>query len=208
MDTSGARDHRPGDPILTPAGETTAVNAIELLKSGHRQVEDWLGQFAATDDAAAMQALAADICTALEVHMRIEEEVFYPAFLAAGGNTAMHHEALVEHAAARRLVEAIRSCGGAAADDYFAARMRVLAAMICRHIREEEETGGMFAIAAGLELDLDGLGANLEQLKVRLMDEAGTDRGYDAAAGSPDEGEEITPEFEDPAADGRAGDPG
>jgi len=192
---------RPGDSAVTAAGSTTTVDAIELLKSDHRQVEDWFAQFGASEDASRKQAVAADICKALEVHTAIEEEIFYPAFLEAGGSVAVHHEALVEHAAAKRLIAQIRSSSGPAADDYYAARIQVLAEMIHHHVLEEEKPGGMFALAADLDLDLEALGARLEQRKVQLMDDAATDQGYDAAVGDADEGEEITPEFEDPATD-------
>lgn len=183
--------------VITPAGNTTTVNAIELLKSDHRQVEDWFDQFDATEDASRRQDLAADICKALEVHMRLEEEIFYPAFLEATGNASLHHQSVVEHQGARELIGRIRLSAGASVDDYLEARVKVLAEMIHHHVGEEENPGGMFDMAEQAGLDLDALGERLEHRKLELMDDGETDRGYDDAVGRPDDGEEIGPEFED-----------
>jgi hypothetical protein len=42
------------------------------------------------------------------VHTSIEEEMFYPAFLKATGDKDLHHEAIVEHAAAKKLIAEIQ----------------------------------------------------------------------------------------------------
>jgi hemerythrin superfamily protein len=185
--------------VITGAGNTTTLNAVELLKSDHRQVEEWFDQFDATEDALRRQELAADICRALEVHMRLEEEVFYPAFLEATGNESLHHQSVVEHQGARELLGRIRLSAGPSADDYLDARVKVLAELIHHHVSEEENPGGMFDEAERSGIDLDSLGERIEHRKLELMDDSDTDRGYDEAVGRPDDGEEIGPEFEDDA---------
>ena len=174
------------DTVVTAAGQTTTVDAIELLKSDHRQVEAWFEQFSATDDAVKKETLTSDICKALEVHTQLEEEIFYPAFLQAGGDPGLHHQAIVEHDSAEGLIDAILTSPGAVDDDYFDARVRVLAEMIRHHVNEEEKPGGLFELAAELELD-PGLGAQIERRKIQLMDDAQTERGYDEAVERPDQ---------------------
>jgi hypothetical protein len=181
MATSTATNHAARNPVLTIGGNTTVVNAIELLKSDHRQVEEWFRQFRTTEDAARREALAVDICKAIEVHARLEEELFYPAFAAATGNQALHHQAVLEHDDARQVIGRIRASPGSAVDHYFDARVQVLCDLIQCHVAEEEMTGGMFEQAEQSGLDLDALGARLEQRKIALMEDAGTDQGYDAA---------------------------
>jgi hypothetical protein len=188
MATTSVAGSAARNPVLTIAGNTTSVNAIELLKSDHRQVEQWFAQFRRTDLAASRQALAADICRAIEVHARLEEEIFYPAFVAATGDQALYHQAVLEHDDARQVIDRIRSSPGVMADHYFDARVQVLGDLIQCHIAEEEMEGGMFDLAIRAGLDLDALGARLEQRKIELMDEAGTDHGYDAAARADDGG--------------------
>jgi len=71
------------------------LDAIQLLKADHRQVEEWFAQFDKAKGDSRKAQLAAAICDALTVHTEIEEEIFYPAFLAASDDRDLHHEALV-----------------------------------------------------------------------------------------------------------------
>ncbi len=113
----------------------------------------------------------ADICTALEVHMRVEEEILYPAFLQATGNEALHDEALIEHEGARELIRKIVVSSGEPADHYLPARVAVLAGLIQHRVNEEEKPGGLFEVAMlSGALDLEALGARIEQRKLALMD--------------------------------------
>jgi hypothetical protein len=153
----------------TPAA-SEAVDAIELLQSSHRQVDAWFDLFQRTSDAARRQRLVADICTALEVHMRIEEEIFYPAFLEATGNEALHDKAIVEHEGARELIRKILVSSGVPADHYLPARVAVLAGLIQHRVNEEEKPGGLFEVAARSGLDLEALGARIEQRKQALLE--------------------------------------
>src|SRR5512139_2678482 len=79
-------------------------DAIALLKADHRQVEDAFEQFEKAEDAKRCQELATQICTALKIHTMIEHEIFYPAFLSATSDMDTHHEAEVEHEAAKKLI--------------------------------------------------------------------------------------------------------
>ena len=156
--------------ILT-AGAVTGVNAIDVLQADHRQVEAWFDEFQRTGDAARRHQLVSDICMALEVHMRVEEEIFYPAFLqAATGNEILHDEAIVEHEGARELIRKIVVCAGVPADHYLPARVAVLAGLIQHRVNEEEKPGGLFDAALLSGMDLEALGARIEQRKLALMD--------------------------------------
>jgi hypothetical protein len=142
------------------------IDAIALLKADHRQVEEWFSQFQSASKARKQQ-LADRICEALTVHTAIEEEIFYPSFLDATEDKAMHHEAVVEHAGAKKLIEEIR--GMSAADDYFQAKVTVLSEMIKHHVKEEEQPGGMFAEARKSRMDLHALGEELLARKKQLQ---------------------------------------
>src|SRR5580698_3087797 len=76
-------------PMASP--KTIAPDAVALLKADHKQVKGWFAQFEKSRSAKIKQKLAADICKALTVHTEIEEEMFYPAFLAATRDKDMHH---------------------------------------------------------------------------------------------------------------------
>lgn len=146
-----------------------AVDAVALLKSDHRQVEGWFAQFSKSRSSARKQQLAAQICAALRVHTAIEEEIFYPAFLAATADKDMHHEAIVEHDGAKELIAQIEAMR--ASDDYFDAKVTVLSEMIKHHVKEEEQPGGMFAEAKKSGMDLKELGEELRARKSELQAE-------------------------------------
>jgi hemerythrin superfamily protein len=142
-------------------------DAIALLKADHRQVEDWFEQFSKSRTASRKQQLAAQICAALTVHTKIEEEIFYPAFLEATEDKDLHHEAVVEHDGAKKLIAEIEKMN--AGDDYFEAKVTVLSEMIKHHVKEEEQPGGMFAEARKSDMDLKELGQQLLARKQELQ---------------------------------------
>ena len=156
-----------------PATKSPSKDVIALLKADHRQVEEWFEEFdkARTDDR--KQDLATRICNALKVHTTIEEEIFYPAFLAATDDTDLHHEAEVEHNGAKKLIAEIEA--SSPADDYFKAKVTVLSEMIKHHVKEEEQPGGMFAEARDSDMDLAQLGEQLAARKAELEGESDED---------------------------------
>ena len=155
---SPARTARRRSPALT--------DAIALLKADHRQVETWFEQFekARSDDR--KRDLATRICDALRVHSTIEEEIFYPAFYEATREEDLHHEAIIEHDGAKKLIAEIESSGPD--DEYYDARVTVLSEMIKHHVKEEEQRDGMFAKARSSRMDLVSLGEQLAERKKEL----------------------------------------
>ncbi len=152
-------------PVKKSSGNRKS-DAIALLKADHRQVEDWFEQFEKARDDNRKQKLATQICDALNVHTTIEEEIFYPAFLEATGDTDLHHEAEVEHDGAKKLIAEIEA--SSPDDDYFDAKVTVLSEMIKHHVKEEEQPGGMFAESRDSDMDLDALGEQLAARKAEL----------------------------------------
>jgi len=88
------------------------------------------------------------------------------AFLAATSDKALHHEAEVEHAGAKKLIAEIEDANSS--DDYFEAKVKVLSEMIKHHVNEEEQPGGMFAEARKSEMDLLSVGRELKARKEQL----------------------------------------
>ena len=147
------------------------ADAIALLKADHREVETLFEQFkkARSDDRKA--AIARQICTALNVHAAIEEEIFYPAFLEATDEEDLHHEAAIEHDGAKYLIGQIES--GGPEDEYYDAKISVLSEMIKHHVNEEEKRAGMFAKARQADMELKQLGEQLQARKKELMSAEG-----------------------------------
>jgi hemerythrin superfamily protein len=152
--------------IRRAAGITNAENAIRVLRADHREVEALFKQFKRADSAGRKEELARTICAALKLHSQIEEEVFYPAFIAATGEKDLHEEALVEHDAAKKLIAEIDGSGPG--DALFDARVTVLSEMIRHHVKEEERLGGIFFKARVARMDLRAVGALLQARKQEL----------------------------------------
>ena len=77
-------------------------DAIAVLKADHQRVRRLLGELEKTrDDAASKRKkLLATIEAELEVHTRIEEELFYPAFrelVRKSDDRELYYEAIEEH---------------------------------------------------------------------------------------------------------------
>jgi hemerythrin superfamily protein len=145
-------------------------DAVALLKADHQQVKLWFEQFEGSRSEKKKQTLATDICKALTVHCMIEEEIFYPAFLAATKDKDMHHEAIIEHDGAKKLIAEIQASDPS--DDFFDSKVHVLSEMIKHHVKEEEQKDGMFAEAkSARKLDLAALGIQLFERKNALMAE-------------------------------------
>ncbi len=168
-------------------------DAIALLKADHREVEDAFEKFMKARDNDRRQELATQICNALKVHTTIEEEIFYPAFLAATNDTDVHHEAEVEHDGAKKLIADIEA--SSADDEYFKAKMTVLSEMIKHHVNEEEKRGGMFAEARHADMDLLALGEQLAARKSELEDSGGRKGAHTASSSRGNQNAEVGEEL-------------
>ena len=149
------------------------MNAIELLKEDHKKVRGLLSQLTETTKRAekTRTELLQVIAKELEVHTKIEEEIFYPAFKEAAGETedeALYFEALEEHRAAGDLVLPDLLATDVTSDK-FTGRAKVLKELIEHHAGEEEKE--MFPKARELlgNEALRELGAQMETRKAELM---------------------------------------
>jgi hemerythrin superfamily protein len=176
--TSAKKGRRAKTTRTTRARSSRARNggrgdAIDLLKSDHREVERLFSRFEGARSLDQKEEIAVEICRALKTHTTIEEEIFYPAFLEATGETEIHHEAEIEHEGVKHLIEEIEAAG--LQDDYFEARVSVLKEMIKHHVNEEEMRGGMFSKAQRSDMELPEIGQQLRERKLELMGERGED---------------------------------
>src|SRR4029079_13533491 len=81
-------------------------DAIALLEADHDKVLALFDQFEDIKQSPAhqeKQAIVADACHALSIHMAVEEGVFYPAVRDAVEEDDLMNEALVEHDGAKSL---------------------------------------------------------------------------------------------------------
>jgi hemerythrin-like domain-containing protein len=153
------------------------MNAIQLLKDDHKKVRGLLAELEATTPRGikTRTELLAKIAREIEVHTTIEEEIFYPAFKAAGqkgDDDKMYFEALEEHRAAGDLVLPDLLATDPATE-CFGGRAKVFKELIEHHAGEEEKE--MFPRARKLlsAAELNELGARMEQRKQELLANGG-----------------------------------
>lgn len=159
----------------TPASTSSSgQDAVLLLKSDHRQVEQMFAQYAATEDADDKSELIRDIGNALVIHAMLEEEIFYPACRRGGIENEVMDEAQVEH---DTLGMFIRELTDDSPDTpFYDAKVKVLGEYVKLHVREEEKpSSGIFAKAVSSGLDMAELGERLKARKQELELQAETE---------------------------------
>ena len=141
-------------------------DAIELLKRDHAEVKKAFKDFekAKYKDPNACKEFIASICKAIDMHAKVEEEIFYPAVRERIKDDDLMNEALVEHQSAKQLIAEIRGLAGD--DPLLKANAMVLSEYINHHVREEENE--MFPKVKRLKLDLEGLAQKMLARKEEL----------------------------------------
>ncbi|MGO4701172.1 hemerythrin domain-containing protein [Dyella sp. 2RAB6] len=148
------------------------MQAIALLKADHDEVKALLAELMATTHRAIKRRteLVEKIAHALQAHVAIEEEIFYPAFREAGDKAEekMYFEALEEHRAVEALVLPDLQKTDPSSEK-FAGRAKVLKELLEHHIGEEESD--MFKQAKKLlsTEQLDALGEQMQDRKHQVL---------------------------------------
>jgi hemerythrin superfamily protein len=142
------------------------MKATEFLSGEHREVEALFRQFeqAPQQDGRRRQQLVDEIAEALDVHAKLEEEIFYPALRSV---SRMVGEAQQEHDELRSLIGEAEGHDPASAE--FTTKVRKLEQAVQHHVSEEE--GTMFRDAERLgEAELSRLGEQLADRKRTLKE--------------------------------------
>jgi hemerythrin superfamily protein len=144
------------------------MNAIDLLKADHQTVKAILAQLSESTDKAIKKRT--DLLDKLEmeisIHTKLEEEILYPAFKAAGTREqdVMYFEAKEEHRTVDSLVLPDLKQTDPGTPE-FAGRVKVVKELLEHHIEEEETE--LFPQAKKLlgKSRLDDLGEQMEAMK-------------------------------------------
>jgi hypothetical protein len=141
------------------------MDAIRLLEDDHRKVKKLLAEGDQTTERAekTRPELYATLRREMEIHERIEEEIFYPALKAHPKARAIVLEGFEEHHVVDEIMGELGQTD--VSDETWAAKFSVMKENIEHHIEEEE--GEMFAEArrAFEDEELEKLGARMMELK-------------------------------------------
>ena len=149
--------------------ESRDPDAVQLLLADHHQLLHLFDEYDSLLDTDAPKAqreeLAWMICTLLEVHSAIEEEILYPAARNRMADSRLVDVATIEHASAHALLNEIE--GMTASDALFDARITVLGAHVRMHIAQEENDLLPLLVRSGT--DMQALGRQLLQRRHELL---------------------------------------
>ena len=141
------------------------MNAFTLLKQDHQTVADLLEKIDKTTERGlkTREELFTRVKTELDVHAKIEEEVFYPALENEEETRDITLEAFEEHRLVKQLLSELESMPKD--DEQWTAKFTVLKEQIEHHVEEEE--GEMFTKARKVlsKEDQEALGERLEEAK-------------------------------------------
>jgi iron-sulfur cluster repair protein YtfE (RIC family) len=141
------------------------MNAFTLLKQDHKTVADLLEKIDGTTERAlkTREELFTRLKTELDVHAKIEEEIFYPALESEDETHEITLEAFEEHRLVKQLLTELESMPKD--DEQWTARFTVLKENVEHHVEEEE--GEMFTKARSVlsKEDQETLGTRMEEAK-------------------------------------------
>jgi len=150
------------------------MNAFALLRADHEEVADMLGAIEDTTERAiktrdvlfkTRDVLFARLKEALDLHARIEEEMFYPALKESEETREITLEAYEEHRLVKQLLGELE--GEPKDTEEWTAKFTVLKESIEHHVEEEE--GEMFKKAQRVlsKEEIEALGERLLEAKQR-----------------------------------------
>ena len=142
----------------------TGIDAIDLLISDHREVEELFSQYERATDPAEQTKIVHTVIHELAVHGEIEELLFYPRVrTSVADGISLADEAVDEHLEIKKTLNALDKMS--AGDDGFDVRMKELMAEVRHHV-EEEESDMFPRIREALSPDaLTSLGTSLRAAK-------------------------------------------
>lgn len=140
------------------------VGATELLRQDHERLRELFNRFEGAEGGA-REGIVDQVVQELQVHARLEEELFYPALRERLSDAFPVSRAQAEHGVAEALIAEIH--GLAPESEERIAKFLVLVEEVRRHLQAEEEA--LLPLAEQSELDLEDLGLRMTRRKAELL---------------------------------------
>lgn len=151
-------------------GQTSATDAVTLLKNDHRAVEKLFAEYEKASNRSRKGAIIEQVATMLKIHSELEETIFYPAVRQQAEADDKLDEAQVEHDTLKILIADLESGSNSEFRD---AKVKVLSEYVKHHVQEEEAGTGILEQGRKSGLDLEELGEQMAQLKEELQADPG-----------------------------------
>lgn len=157
--------------------------ATKMIRMDHAAVMAMFHKIEPGMSASARGATIRNICSALEVHAQLEEELFYPRLGEAGIDREQLERSVPEHDEMRRLIDQIRASG--AEMDRQDELLNQLMRSVMHHVAEEETVLLPAAEKALGEEQLAELGARMTERRLQLAKPRMGQMAIDMARASP-----------------------
>jgi len=139
----------------------------DMIRFDHSHVMVTFHQYTKDKPATVKKALADTICSALEIHATLEEEIFYPVMREIDKGEPFVHKAEPEHNDMRRMIEELRATSGA--DPRHDKVMLELMRDVIHHVADEETTLLPQAETLMSKARLSELGAQMTKRRMELV---------------------------------------
>jgi len=139
----------------------------DMIRFDHSHVMVTFHQYTKDKSATVKKALADTICSALEIHATLEEEIFYPVMREIDKGEPFVHKAEPEHNDMRRMIAELRATGGA--DPRHDKVMLELMRDVIHHVADEETTLLPQAETLMSKARLSELGAQMTKRRMELV---------------------------------------
>lgn len=145
-----------------------ACAAVGVLEADYRRIAGLLDEYESSVEPRARANLVARVCTELDVHTRIEQEIFYPAARKTNETIRAYiDDSMAEHSAIRRLT--VELLDMTPADEFYQPKLDVLVEFVRHHARDQADT----VLARLTESGLDLPGVCEQMLHARQQMQAG-----------------------------------
>ena len=112
------------------------IDALELLRMQHKEVEDLIGKIEKANDGSKKSALFIELADKLAAHSTIEEKIFYPSVM-VDKTRELLVESVEEHLSVKRILADMLDLD--VEDEHFDAKLSVLKEQVRHHAHDEEE---------------------------------------------------------------------
>lgn len=140
-------------------------SATNMIRLDHTHVLSTFHQFKPDAPARVKKGLVNTICTSLEVHAQLEEEIFYPAVREVCDDERIR-ESMAEHNEMKRLIRLLRQMEPEAID--YDETVMALMRDVIHHVADEE-TIVIPAAEKKLRDELGDLGARMTKRRLQLV---------------------------------------
>ncbi|MFC5462995.1 hemerythrin domain-containing protein [Massilia niabensis] len=139
----------------------------DMIRFDHSHVMVTFHQYTKDKSPSVKKALADTICTALEIHATLEEEVFYPVMRQLDKGEPFIHKAEPEHNDMRRMIAELRRTSGS--DPRHDKLLLELMRDVIHHVADEETTLLPQAEMLMTKARLSELGSQMTKRRMELV---------------------------------------